>query len=176
MSELQHNISAESTLDLVTVAQAMHWFDLPNFYTQVKHVLKKPHGVLATWCYTAPEVNDAVDAVFNPFYTVKAGPYWEPPRKLVDDEYRSIEFPFEPVDGESHTGPFRFMIEKVMGLDDFLMYLRSWSAYQTAKDEGVELLSDDVVKDFTRAWNESGGGEKKVVRYPIYLRIGKVGN
>ncbi|KAL6534655.1 hypothetical protein OROGR_013330 [Orobanche gracilis] len=174
MSELQQNIGSESSVDLVTVAQAMHWLDLPKFYEQVKQVLKKPNGVIAAWCYTTPEVNPTVDPLFQRFYTTAAGPYWEPARKLVDRKYETIDFPFEPVDGLANNGPFRFNSEKMMGLEGYLTYLKSWSAYQTAKEKGVELLTDNVVGDFERAWNEDGKIEKSVT-FPVYLRIGKVG-
>jgi SAM-dependent methyltransferase len=174
MSELQQNIGPESSVDLITVAQAMHWFDLPKFYQQAKRVLKKPDGVIAAWCYTVPEVNPTVDSLFQSFYTIDSGPYWESPRELVDKKYETIDFPFGPVDGLEHNGPFRFNSEKVMDLEGYFTYLKSWSAYQTAKEKGVELLSDKVVEDFERAWNEDGEIEK-IVTFPIYLRIGKVG-
>ncbi|GFP92900.1 putative methyltransferase ddb_g0268948 [Phtheirospermum japonicum] len=170
MSELQEKIG----VDLVTIAQAMHWFDLPKFYEQVKWVLKKPNGVIAAWCYTLPEVSPTVDSVFQRYYTVDTSPFWEPARKLVDKKYETIDFPFEAVDGVEHNGPFRFSSEKVMDLEGFFTYLRSWSAYQTAKEKGVELLTDDVVEGLKRAWNEDGKTEK-IVRYPVYLRIGKAG-
>ncbi|KAL8095295.1 uncharacterized protein LOC141690257 [Apium graveolens] len=173
MDYLDSHIAAKSTVDLVTIAQALHWFDNPSFYQQVKHVLKKPHGVIAAWCYTVPQVNASIDAVFKPFYTVDSGPFWDPARKKVDNEYRTIDFPFEPVDGLDHTGPFEFKTEKLMNLSEYLMYIRSWSSYQTAKDKGVELLNDGVVEEFTRAWGEDGTQSKTVV-FPIYLRIGKV--
>ncbi|KAL0428470.1 UNVERIFIED_CONTAM: putative methyltransferase DDB [Sesamum latifolium] len=150
MAELQDNIGSESSFDLVTIAQAMHWFDLPTFYQQVKWVLKKPNGVIAAWCYTVPEVNPTVDSLFNRFYTIDA------------------------VDGLEHNGPFRFSSEKVMDLESYFTYLRSWSAYQTAKEKGVELLTENVLEDFKRAWNEDGKFQK-TVSFPIYLRIGKVG-
>lgn len=174
LAYLETHVAAKSTVDLVTIAQALHWFDTPGFYQQVKYVLKKPHGVVAAWCYTVPQVNVAIDAVFKPFYTVNSKPYWDPARKKVDAEYRSIDFPFEPVDGLDDTGPFEFKTEKLMSLDEYFMYIRSWSSYQTAKDKGVELLSDGVIEDFTRAWNEDGTQNKTVV-FPVYLRIGKIG-
>ncbi|KAI5583726.1 hypothetical protein BDE02_06G034500 [Populus trichocarpa] len=175
MGELEQTVSTQSSVDLVTIAQAMHWFDLPSFYQQVKWVLKKPHGVIAAWCYTIPEVNDSVDSVFNPFYSIDSDPYWEPQRKLVDNKYMSIDFPFEPVEGTDNTGPFKFVTEKMMDLDEYFTYIRSWSAYQTAKAKGVELLRDDVIESFKRAWNEDGHGQK-VVKFPVHLKIGKVGN
>lgn len=176
IKELEQNVARQSSVDLVTIAQAMHWFHLPDFYKQVKFLLKKPNGVIAAWCYTVPEVDESVDAVFKPFYSIDSHPFWEPQRKLVDDQYMNINFPFDPVDGTNNTGPFdQFVIEKVMDLDSYFTYLKSWSGYQTAKDKGVELLTDDVIEKFNRAWNQDGKG-KKVVRFPIYLRIGKVGN
>ncbi|KAF2289298.1 hypothetical protein GH714_034286 [Hevea brasiliensis] len=175
IDELEQYVSAQSSVDLVTIAQALHWFDLPAFYQLVKWVLKKPNGVIAAWCYTVPEVNDSVDSVFKPYYAIDSEPYWDPVRKLVDQKYATINFPFEPVEGTDHTGPFRFVSEKVMSLDEYFTYLRSWSAYQTAKEKGVDLLRDDVVEKFKNAWNEDGQ-DRKVVKFPIYLKIGKVGN
>ncbi|XVE61029.1 hypothetical protein DITRI_Ditri06bG0007500 [Diplodiscus trichospermus] len=172
MAELEQFVASESSVDLVTIAQAMHWFDLPVFYQQVKWVLKKPDGLIAAWCYTTPEVNDAIDELLQRFYN---NPYWDPQRKMVDDKYMSIDFPFEPVDGAESTGPFEFKNERLMGLEDYFTYLRSWSAYQKAKEKGVELLSEDVREDFKRGWSEDGNNGKKLVNFPVYLRIGKVG-
>lgn len=172
-AELEQMVASEGTIDLVTIAQALHWFDRPTFYEQVKWVLRKPHGIIAAWCYYLPRVSDAFDTVFDQFYSTNVSPYWDPARKWVDDNYRSIDFPFEPVDGADHTGPFEFVTETMMDLDDFLTYIRSWSAYQTAKEKGVELLTEDVVEKFKLAWGEDA---KKVVKFPIYLRIGRTGD
>uniref|UniRef100_A0A2N9IB67 Methyltransferase type 11 domain-containing protein n=1 Tax=Fagus sylvatica TaxID=28930 RepID=A0A2N9IB67_FAGSY len=145
IAELECNVAPQSSIDVVTIAQAIHWFDLPNFYQQVKWILKKPHGVIAAWCYTNPEVNDSIDAVFQPFYNFSVETYWEPaPERLMD-------------------------------FDNYFTYLRSLSSYQAAREKGVELLSNDVIEEFKRAWTEDGQ-DKKVVKFPIYLRIGRVGN
>ncbi|KAJ6967940.1 methyltransferase [Populus alba x Populus x berolinensis] len=77
MSGLEQTVSTQSSVDLVTIAQAMHWFDLHAFYQQVKWILKNPDGVIAAWCYTVLEVNDSVDSVLNPFYSIDSDPYWE---------------------------------------------------------------------------------------------------
>ncbi|CAH9102593.1 unnamed protein product [Cuscuta europaea] len=175
LPDLQTNIGPESSVDLVTVAQALHWFDLPTFYQQVKWILKKPDGVIAAWSYHLPQVSDSVDSVFHRYYA-SSGPFWDPARKLVDERYRTIDFPFEPVDRCEGNGPFEFKAERLMELESYFTYIRSSSAYQTAKNKGVELLGNDVVEDFTRAWNEGGEGHKKIVSFPVYLRIGKVGN
>ncbi|KAI4348626.1 hypothetical protein L6164_009330 [Bauhinia variegata] len=176
LAELAEKVAPESSLDLVTVAQALHWFDLPTFYQQVKWVLKKPRGVIAAWCYNWPRISDAVNSVSDQFYAVDLMPHWDPARRLVENDYRDIDFPFEPVDGVDHTGPFEFVSEKVMDLEDFFTYIRSGSAYQTAKEKGVELLGDDVVEKFMQAWNEDGCCSQRVAKFPVYLRIGRVGD
>ncbi|XP_004493415.1 uncharacterized protein [Cicer arietinum] len=171
--ELEQLVTPEGTIDLVTIAQALHWFDLSTFYEQVKWVLKKPHGIIAAWCYNLPRISNEVDIVLDQLYSVISKPYWDSARKLVDENYRSIDFPFEAVDGVDHTGPFEFVTETNMTFDGLLTYIRSWSAYQTAKEKGVELLGDDVVEKFKFAWGED---VRKTAKFPIYLRIGRVGN
>ncbi|GMN60952.1 hypothetical protein TIFTF001_030035 [Ficus carica] len=156
ISEVEQKIAPKSSMDLVTAAQTLHWLDLPSFYQQVKWVLKKTHGVIAVWCYTVPKVNSAV-------------------RKVVDDEYRTIDFPFEPVDGLENTGAVEFVYVKVMDLDQFFAYIRSWSAYQMAKDKGFELLRNNVIERFKCAWSEDDN-DQKVVKFPVHLKIGRVGN
>lgn len=176
IAEVEQTVAPRGTVDLVVVAQALHWFDLTTFYTNVRHILKKPHGVIAAWCYTLPKVNPTVDAILGRFYTVDVGPYWEAPRKLVDEEYETMEFPFEAVEGEEGTGPVRrFAAEKEMDFEEYLTYLRSWSAYQTAKNQGVETLTGEVVEEFDKAWNEDGKNGKKLAKFPIHLKIGKIG-
>ncbi|XP_059651104.1 uncharacterized protein LOC132298751 [Cornus florida] len=175
IAELEHCVAARASVDVVTVAQALHWFHLPTFYKQVNTVLKKPHGVIAAWTYTVPEVNDTIDSIFRRLYFDESRPYCTPGRELIADKYRSIDFPFEPVDGADHTGPFEFKTERLMDLEEYLAYKKSGSAYQTALEKGVELLKDDVIDEFKRAWCEDGN-DRKVVKFPVYLRIGKVGN
>ncbi|GLT28054.1 hypothetical protein SLA2020_030110 [Shorea laevis] len=171
-AELEEKVAAESSVDLVTVAQALHWFDLPKFYEQVKWVLKKPNGVFAAWLYTFPEVNNAVDDLIRRFYD---NPHRDPRRLLVDDKYNSVDFPFEAVERAGSTGPFEFVTERVMEYDEYMTYLTTTSVYQKAKDNGTELLTADMVEDFRRAWNGDGGSGQKVVKFPIYLKIGRVG-
>ncbi|XP_042020335.1 putative methyltransferase DDB_G0268948 [Salvia splendens] len=175
MDELQTKVGSQSTFDLVAVAQAMQWFDRLAFYDRAKWLLKKPGGVLAAWCYTTPEVVATIDAVFHIFYTVDSQPYWDSARGACGRKYETAEFPFEPVDGHKDTWPVPFNAEKEMDLEGFFTYLRSWSAYQTAKEKGVELLTGDVVDRFTAAWSGDGVTRKTKV-FPVYLRIGKVGS
>lgn len=172
LAEVERDIASPGTVDLVTVAQAFHWFDHPKFYQQVNHVLRRPHGVVAVWCYRTPRVNESVDTVFDRMYA-ESNPFWDAARQMVDDEYRPLDFPFEPVQGTDHTGPFEFEEKRLMNLDSYFTYIRSWSAYQTAIQKGVDLLNEQVTEELKCAWGDDSEGTK-IVRYPIFLRIGRV--
>lgn len=158
------------TVDLITVAQAIHWLDMATFYSQAR-LLLRPNGVIAAWCYTLPHVNPEIDRLLIGTIFAASSEYWAPQRRYVDEELRTIEFPFKPVEGENGTGPFEFTAEQEMTFVGLLDYIRSWSAYETAKGRGVELLGKEVITEFEKAW---GPGGVKVVKFPLSLRIGKV--
>src|SRR5690606_18351837 len=72
--------------DLVTAAQAAHWFDLPAFYREVQRVAA-PGAVLALVTYDVPRLGPPLDERFLRFYRVETGPFWSPERDLVDSGY-----------------------------------------------------------------------------------------
>jgi len=85
--ELCSIVGEEGSVDLVTVAMAVHWFDLETFYSQVKRVLRKPGGVIAVWGYLNPSVSPAVDALYKDFFE-STMPYWNP--KISRDTGRCL--------------------------------------------------------------------------------------
>ncbi|KAK9291581.1 hypothetical protein L1049_019530 [Liquidambar formosana] len=169
--ELVTLLGGENSVDLVTVAQAVHWFDLPSFYALVSRLLRKPGGMLAVWCYNDIIVSPTFDPIMKRFHDSTL-PYWNPNVQLVFDGYRKLSFPFESVGIGSEGKPQPLDIPKELSLDGFLGMLRSWSAVITAKDQGVDLLSEGVVKEFESAW----GGSKLVrsVVYKAFMLAGKV--
>lgn len=116
---------ARASADLVTVAQALHWFDRSRFYAEVKRVLK-PGGVVAAWCYDLPRVDGAVDPVVEKFYKVRTGPFWPPERRHVDAMYRELEFPFDEIPQPAWSMAVELNRERFLG------YVRSWSAVTRA--------------------------------------------
>src|ERR1700755_911146 len=97
---------ADSIFDLITVGQAIHWFYFEKFYGEVKRV-GKPDALLAVWGYSLLSINPEIDKIIQHFYTQVIGPYWDKERKLVDEQYKTIPFPFE----EIKTPPFEFSFE-----------------------------------------------------------------
>jgi SAM-dependent methyltransferase len=156
-------IPAES-VELITVAQALHWFDRPRFWSEAKRVLVA-RGVIAVWCYDLLSVGPEIDAVVGRLYRDIVGPYWPPERVLTEQRYRTIEFPF----AEVTPPPFR--MEKRWSLPDLEGYLRTWSAarrYEQARGEDPIGL---VLPDLARVW---GPPERvRSVRWDLALRVGR---
>ncbi|KAB5548241.1 hypothetical protein DKX38_011647 [Salix brachista] len=164
-------IGGENSVDLVTVAQAVHWFDLPKFYSLVARLLRKPGGVLAVWCYNGAVVSPAFDSAFKRFHDSTL-PFWHPDAQLVFEGYKRLPFPFESVGLGSEGKPLELDIPKELSFDGFLKMVSSWSAVVTAKERGVDLLSQSVVQELETVW-----GGSKLVRSVIckaFMLAGKV--
>lgn len=157
---------AGHSCDVVTVAQAAHWLDLPSFYDEARRVLR-PNGVIALWCYVLvqtgrPDLDEAVRA----FQYERVEHYWPPGRELVDDQYRSLAFPFQPIPAPTFEMTARWRRADLLG------YIGTWSAVARCRQvEGRDPLPAlaDVVG---RAWPDAS--EVIDVKWPLYLRVGRM--
>jgi SAM-dependent methyltransferase len=114
----------DHSLDLITVAQAIHWFNLPVFYAECERLLK-PEGLLATWAYSFHlPISPKIDKVLTSFYFETLGPYWKPENKLIWNGYRDLPFPFTQIEAPK----IRMSVE--WNLEDLMGYFRTWSATQ----------------------------------------------
>jgi ubiquinone/menaquinone biosynthesis C-methylase UbiE len=154
----------DESVDLVTVAQALHWFDRDAFFAEARRVLK-PCGIIAVWCYDLHHLGDPFDAVLQRFYDETVGPYWPPERALVEQEYRTIEFPFE-----EFLRPVIHM-EHDLSLEDLLNYLSTWSAtkrfIQARGDDPLPQLERELVP----LWGDRS--QRRRVIWPLAMRIGR---
>jgi SAM-dependent methyltransferase len=153
------------SVDLVTVAQALHWFDLDSFYAEVERVLV-PSGVIAVWTYGVLHVEgEAVDTLVQEFYHDIVGPYWPPERRHVEQGYRTLAFPFASVAVPS------FNMEVMWQRAHFLGYLRSWSA----TGRYVAVKGDDPVAELEQRlaplWADPERARK--VTWPLAMRVGR---
>ena len=152
-------------MDLVTVAQSLHWFDRPLFYAEAERVLR-PGGLLAVWTYAMPRLNEApIDKLLQTYYWDTVGEYWPPERRHVENGYRSINFPFAEI-----TSPSLSMRESWTQAQ-FVGYLRSWSA----TGRYVDARGEDPVAALEVTLGPAWGGpaRTRTVSWPLSLRVGR---
>jgi SAM-dependent methyltransferase len=155
---------ADGSVDLVTVAQAVHWFDRPKFYAEVRRVLR-PGGVVALWAYELSGITPEIDAAVLRFYRGPIDQYWPPERAHIEQGYRSIEFPFREL-----AFPMAVM-ELDWTLPQFAGYLRSWSAVvRFQKEQGFDPVAV-LETELAPLWGE---GARRIT-WPLVGRIGRVG-
>lgn len=156
---------ADQAIGLITVAQALHWFDLERFYAEARRVLCSG-GLLAAWSYGINEVEgEARNALVQDFYTNIVGPYWPPERKLVETGYRTIPFPF------AELTPPSFRMETRWTLDQLLGYFRTWSATNRyLKEQGRDPV-EPLGKALAGLWGEAT--TPRQITWPLSLRLGR---
>lgn len=155
---------ADRSIDLITVAQAAHWFDLPRFYAEVARVLK-PGGVLALWGYGRMVLPGALDAPFRRFYAETVGPYWPPERALIDDGYRSLDFPLAEIQAPA------FLIEVDWDLERLVNYLSTWSAVRRYQAERDSDPLPALKKDMQHLWGDAN--RTLHLQWPLFMRVGR---
>lgn len=160
--------SAEETsfegdsFDLITVAQAIHWFDFEKFYNEAKRVAKN-NAVLFVIGYSTPRFEPKIDSIVQRFYKDITGPYWDAERKHIDTHYDSIPFPFEKIECPEFSMNYEWTIEMAEG------YFNSWSAVQHfIKKNGYNPVNQ-LVEDLSAFWTDS---EK--VNFPLFTKVGRI--
>jgi SAM-dependent methyltransferase len=159
---------ADGSVELVTVAQALHWFDLDRFYDEVRRILT-PGGVLAVWTYANLQVDGGpIDAALGEFYTDVIGPYWPEERRLVETGYRTLPFPFEEVSIDSPPMVASWNQARLLG------YVRTWSAVQRY----VEATGIDPVPGLRERiapyWSDLE--VPREIEWPLTVRAGRTGS
>lgn len=152
----------DNSFDLITVGQAVHWFDFSIFYKEIYRILK-PDGVFAILGYGLLSTNPRADAVISHFYRDIIGPYWDAERRLVEEHYQTIPFPFKEIETLPWQNDFEWTSAELFG------YLESWSATQHYKDKTGINPVDLIRGELSLVWE---AGDKKV-RFPLLLRIGR---
>jgi SAM-dependent methyltransferase len=151
--------------DLITVAQAIHWFDIDAFLKEASRVCRDG-GVLAVWGYGLLQIDMETDPHILHFYQDVTGPFWDGERIHIDQGYSSIEFVLEE---QQDLGMYR--IEVSMDLDTLLGYLTSWSSVQNyirLKGENPVEIIGAALRDIWKT------GESKNVVFPIFGTMGRM--
>jgi SAM-dependent methyltransferase len=153
---------AAGTADLLTAAQAAHWFDWPRFVAEAARVLR-PGGICAIWTYGDSSVDAAVDDLIGSFSRDLVGPYWPRERRHVEEGYRDLVLPLAPVEAP----PFEIRLH--WDLAAMLGYLDTWSSVRRARARTGRDPLALLAAPLAAAWGEAA----REVRWPIALRAGR---
>ncbi len=157
---------ADSSVDLVTVGQAIHWFNFDLFFEEVKRVCK-PDGILAVWTYKYLYVNEQIDKVLDVFFE-KIHNYWPPERDIVYNEYSTIPFPFEEIPIPKMT------IDKMLDARGVLNYLSTWSSVKNFRQQENRDPIEEFAPMLFEHWPE-GGKQELEIKHPLILKVFRVG-
>ena len=159
----------DSSIDLLTVCQAVHWFDLDTFYQEVKRVLK-PNGIVALYGYftpkvkNEPEINELVEELYHDFLY----DYFHPNIRILDESYRNLPFPFQNVT-KSHD---KHVFEMKSDLNHLGNWFKTWSGWQEFRKKNGEASAEKLIQDFLSNATKHLQGSKITITVDYFAIMG----
>jgi len=148
------------SVDLITVAQALHWFNIEQFFAESVRVLR-PGGILAIWAYGHCHVDQTCDAVVRKIFA-EVESFWPPEREIVESGYAGITLPVSEFQAEDFAMTVDWTVDQIVD------YMRTWSASQRyIRANGTDPTSL-YHAELAAAWGES----TRTVTWPLTLRVG----
>jgi len=154
----------DNSVDLITISQALHWFDLDQFYPEVKRV-SKPGAIIAAWTYSLLQTDPITDALIYRHHYETLENYWDAERKHVDDGYKNLSFPFKQIESPE------FFIEVHWNLQELEGYFNTWSALQKFIAQNNYNPVTNLVEEIKQHWPLL---ETRKILFPIHLKLGYV--
>ncbi len=161
VSSAERTSFTDSSFDLITVGQAIHWLEFDKFYSEVTRV-SKPGAILAVWGYGLLKINPPIDERILDFYVRIIGPYWHSERKLIDQRYTTIPFPFKEIPSPEFSFSFLWTLEELEG------YLNTWSSVWPFIKVNSYNPVDGLIESIRPLWKK----EKISVSFPLFVRCG----
>lgn len=157
----EHSSLAEASVDLVTVAQALHWFDIDAFLAEATRVLK-PGGILAAWSYEKCSVDADIDPVIEQIFA-EVENHWPAERRIVENRYSDIDYPWPLLEVPQFSMSEHWRVEQALG------YFRTWSAGKRYQQEhGRDPVSRHEMA-LRKAWGNAG----RAVSWPLTVKAGR---
>jgi len=152
----------DNQFDLITIAQAIHWFQFKDFYREAKRTLVDG-GIIAVIGYGLIQTTGPLQKIIDHFYRNTIGPYWDAERRYIDEGYQTIPFPFHEIPMPVFRMEYEWTSAQLTG------YLNTWSAVkhyikQTGKNP-VASIEDAIIQCFQNA-------ETLSFSFPLLLRVG----
>ena len=158
---------ADATLDLITAAQAAHWFEPQAFVAMALKKLK-PRGIIAVWGYgfIQPGEPELARAIMEFGFGAKAlGPYWDPEVAMINEAYKNYPWPFEELPPPDMELRVTWTLPQLMG------YFGSWSAAQKFKAKNGAAALDHLARDMIDLWGAPDTPRDLFAKIP--LRLGR---
>lgn len=154
----------DQSVDLITIAQAVHWFDLDKFYNEVKRVLST-NGVIAVVGYPLIKVNEEIDKVINHLHDDILGDYWDPECRYLDEHYKTLPFPFKEIPLPSISSQLEWDFEHLV------TFLKTWSGVRHYINKNNISPMEEIIPMLKNAW---GDAKTRTVSFPVIGRIGQL--
>jgi len=155
----------DRSIDLVFMAQALHWLDVKAFYDEVRRV-SRPAALIAICSYSLMKIDPLIDERVDEFYDGVLGDYWPAERRHIDAHYLDLPFPFEAIPCPG------FEMRHDWDLPELLGYIGTWSAVQRFEQERgrdpMPMFAETIASGWGKATN------RRTVTWPLHLRVGKV--
>lgn len=162
VADAEHLPLRDGQLDLIVVAQALHWFASPAFFAQARRALK-PGGLFCAWCYSLLKIDPALDEIIDRLHAQTLASYWPNGRASVDSGYRDIHPPFARIAVPAFAIEAHWRFEQVIG------YLHTWSAairWQQVNGSNPIAAIENQLRD---AW---GNEDMRRVSWPLHFLAG----
>lgn len=154
----------DSSINLVTVAEAIHWFNINLFFKEVQRILK-PNGIVAVWCYKLAPICPAVQEVVKFYDTNILAQHWPRQVQTINECYRNIPFPFDEIKAP------QFFLKKEWNLESFIGYMDTWSAAQQFRNKKGYNATINIKSDLEQQWGDPT--QKREICWPIHIRVGR---
>lgn len=162
----EQTIIENASVDLITIAQALHWFNLDAFYMEVRRVAK-PNAIIAAWCYPLGKITNEIDILILKLdKDILGNHYWSPARKYVDKKYQTILFPFVKMNTPD------FFIEKTLSFEQLIGYLNTWSAVKEYIKINQNNPIDLIYSELKKAWGDLD--KSHTMRWSIHLLVARL--
>jgi len=165
VTKSENSTISENSVDLITSAQAVHWFDIENFYKEAKRVGRE-NAIIALWGYNRYRIDAVLDDIMDSFYSKFLDAYWhDTPRVFLANAYRTLPFDFEEIASPKLEIKVDWKLSQIEG------YLETMSSVQEYIKENQHDPVPDLMQELMKEWHTDTYRE---VTFPIFMRVGKI--